>query len=77
MFMFFNSKRFGKCEIICHFKDVALIELENNYEKYVVTINLSTDKGIWQHGFYYKNLKDAGDVFNNILEDFYMVSFKI
>lgn len=75
--MFFNSRNFGKCEVICHFKDVALIELEDNYEKYVVTIDLSIKKGTWKHGFYFNNLKDAGDAFNSILEDFYMVFFKI
>ena len=36
--IYLENKRFGKCEIICTFKEVAIIELEKNFEKYVVAI---------------------------------------
>lgn len=75
--IYLKHKKLGKCEVICHYKDVGIVELKNNYEKYVVAINLSAEKGIWRKGIYCKSLKDAGEVFNNILEYFYMVSFKI
>lgn len=75
--IYLNNKSFGKCEIICHFKEVAIIELENNIEKYVVAIGFSIKNGNWIKGIYCKNLKDAGKIFNSILEDFYMVLFKI
>ena len=69
--------RFGECKVICHLKDVAIVELENNYEKYVVTLGLSIKTGSWQRGFYCKNLKEASEVFNKIIEEFYMAVFKI
>lgn len=34
-------KKFGKCKVVALFRDVALVELKNNVEKYVVTIGLS------------------------------------
>ena len=75
--IYLENKRFGKCEIIRSFKEVAIIELEKNFEKYVVAIGFSIKNGNWTKGFYCKNFKDAGEIFNSILEDFYMVSFKI
>lgn len=75
--IYLENKRFGKCEIICTFKEVAIIELEKNFEKYVVAIGFSIKNGNWIKGIYCKNFKDAGEIFNSILEDFYMVSFKI
>ena len=74
--VFLENKRFGKCKIIGTFKEVAIIELEKNFEKYVVAIRFSIKNWNWTKGFYYKNLKDAGEIFNSILEDFYMVLFK-
>ena len=75
--IFLKNKNFGKCEIICHFKEVAIIEIENNTEEYVVAIGFSIKYGNWTRGIYCRSLKNAGEVFNSILEDFYMVSFKI
>lgn len=75
--IYLKNKSFGKCEIICHFKEVAIIELGNRIEKYVVAIGFSIKNGNWTKGFYCKNFKDAGEIFNSILEDFYMISFKI
>lgn len=75
--MWFESKNFGKCEILCFFKDIAIIELEKNVEKYVVTVGLNYKSKSWNNGYYCKSLKVAGEIFNNLLEDFYMVSFKI
>ncbi len=73
----FNNKNFGRCEIICFFKDVAIIELEKNIEKYVVTVGLNYTTKSWKNGYYCKSLKIAGEIFNDLLEYFYMVSFKI
>ena len=75
--IYLKNKIFGRCEIICYFKEVAIIELENNIEKYVVAIGFSIKSGNWTRGIYCKSLKNAGEIFNSILEDFYMVSFKI
>lgn len=75
--MYFENKNFGRCEIICLFKDIAIIELENNIEKYVITVGLDFENKCWHRGYYCKSLKLAGEIFNNLLEDFYMVSFKI
>lgn len=75
--MWFESRKFGKCEIVCLFKDIAIIELEKNNEKYVVTVGFNFEKKRWKYGYYCKELKTAGEIFNNILEDFYMVLFKI
>ena len=43
--IYLENKRFGKCEIICTFKEVAIIELEKNFEKYVVAIGFSIKNG--------------------------------
>ena len=59
------------------FKDVAIVQLEKNIEKYVVTVGLNYKTKSWINGYYCKSLKVAGKIFNNLLEDFYMVSFKI
>jgi len=75
--LYFYSKNFGKCEILCFFKDVAIVQLEKNIEKYVVTVGLNYKTKSWINGYYCKSLKVAGKIFNNLLEDFYMVSFKI
>ena len=75
--MYFEHKRFGKCDVICHYNDVAIVKLERNDEKYVVTIGLDTDKKKWLHGIYCKDLKEAGEIFNNLIEEFYMALFKI
>ena len=75
--MFFYSKIFGNCEIICLFKDVALSKTEKEPTKYIITINLSINEGIWKEDFLYNNLKEASLVFNSFVEDFYMISFKI
>ncbi len=73
----FENKNFGKCEIICFFKDVAIIELGRNEEKYVVTIGFNLDTKSWNNGYYCKDLKTAGGIFNNLIGYFYMASFKI
>ncbi len=75
--LYFESKSFGKCEVLCFFKDVAIVELEKNTEKYVVTVGLDFKNKRWNNGYYCKNLKIAGEIFNDLLENFYMVSFKI
>ena len=69
------NRNFGKCTVLCFFRNVAILELEHNYEKYVVAVGLSIKENSWQYGYYYREFKDAAKVFNNILEDFYMVSF--
>ena len=75
--IFVTNKNFGKCIVVCFFRDVAIVEIPNNYEKYVVTIGLSIKNNSWQQGYYCKNFKQAAEVFNKILEDFYMVSFLV
>lgn len=75
--MYFEHKDFGRGEILCLFKDIAIIELENNIEKYVITVGFDFENKCWHRGYYCKNFKLAGEIFNNLLEDFYMVSFKI
>lgn len=75
--MWFESEKFGKCEILCFFKDVAIVELEKNIEKYLVTTELDFNNKRWNSGCYCKDFKLASQIFNNLLEIFYMVSFKI
>ena len=75
--IYIENKTFGKCTVICFFRDVAIVELPRDYEKFVVTIGLSIKNNRWNRGFYCKSFKDAGVVFNNLLEDFYMVSLKV
>lgn len=71
------DNNFGKCEVICHLMDVAIIKLENNFEKYVVTIGLSIPSKKWERGYYCNSFKVASEIFNKIIEDFYMATFKI
>lgn len=75
--MHFNNKIFGKCKVICFYKDIAIIELEKNDEKYVVASGFNFNDKKWCRGYYCKTLKDAGKAFNNLLEYFYMATFKI
>lgn len=75
--MIFETENFGKCEVICLYKDVALVALENNYEKYVITVGLSLNNKNWLYGSYCKNFELAEDMFFNIIQDFYGISFKI
>lgn len=75
--MCFYTERFGKCEVICHFREIALVKLEKNYEKYIVTIGLSIENKNWLNGIYCNNIKEAEEIFSKYVKDFYMVSFKI
>lgn len=75
--MYFHNENFGKCEVLCLYKDIAIIVLEKNAEKYVVASGFEFYNKSWCRGYYCRTLKDAGEVFNSLLEDFYMVAFKI
>ena len=71
--LYIYHKKFGKCKVVALFRDVALVELKNNVEKYVVTIGLSKKNNAWLKGMYYKTFDDALSAFGYFLQDFYEV----
>ena len=71
--LYIYHKQFGKCKVVTLFRDIGMVELNNNVEKYVVTIGLSRKNNSWLKGFYYKNYDDAITAFGYFLEDFYEV----
>ena len=71
--LYIYHERFGKCRVIAFFKDMAILRLQNNYDKYVVTIGLSRKYNNWRRGFYYKSLNDAISAFSCLLSDLYEV----
>ena len=75
--LYIENRTLGKCMIICFFKDLAIVELPNNYEKYVVTIGLSIKNNSWRQGYYFVDFEHAVDVFKNLVKEFYMLNVKI
>ena len=71
--LYIYHKKFGKCKVLAFYQNIAILELKNNYEKFVVTIGLSKKTNSWQRGFYYKHYEDAFATYNNFLDDFYQV----
>ena len=71
--LYINHKKFGKCKIVAMFRDIAIVELKNNIEKYVVTIGLSKKKNAWLKGMYYRKIDDAMTAFGYLLQDFYEI----
>ena len=71
--LYIYHKRFGKCKVLAFCKDIAIIKVENNYEKFVVTIGLSKTTNSWTRGFYHKNYKDAISTYRNLLDRFYKI----
>ena len=71
------KNRLGNCQLICFFRDIGIIELPNNYEKYVVAIGISITEKRWERGLYCLDFKEAAGIFNEILKDMYNASFKV
>lgn len=71
--LYIYHKQFGKCKVIALFRDIALVELKNNMEKYVVTIGLSRKNNSWLKGHYCKSFDNALDEFCNLLSNFYEI----
>lgn len=71
--LYIYHKRFGKCEVLAFCKDIAIIKLEDNFEKFVVTIGLSNITNSWIKGSYHKNFKDAISTYRNLLDHFYKI----
>ena len=57
--VYFNHDNFGKCKILGFFKDVAIIELKNQVEKYVVAVGFSRKNRRWNSGYYYRDYDEA------------------
>ena len=67
--LYIYHKTFGKCKVLAFFKDIAILKLEQNYEKYVVTTGLSVKKNSWSRGFYFKKYNDAIDIYNFLIDE--------
>lgn len=65
----FKNDRFGICKVVAVYEDIALIKLEDNYEKYVVGFNLNIYSGKWNHGNYFKEFEDAISIFKELAEE--------
>lgn len=72
--LYINHKTYGKCKVIALFRDIALVELKKNVEKYVVTIGLSRKENNWLKGMYYRKFDDAITAFGYFLQDFYEIT---
>ena len=57
--MYFYHKMYGNCKIIGFYRRIALIELKNNFERFLVADGFSIKSTKWDRGYYFKDFEDA------------------
>lgn len=57
--IYFYHEHFGKCKVLGFFRNIAIIELKNQVEKYVVAVGFSRKERRWIKGFYYRDYDEA------------------
>lgn len=68
--MEFQHLNFGRCTIIASRNDCVLIELEKNYEKYVVAHSFDLKSFTWFGGNYFKKYDEAMLEFTSIFQEY-------
>lgn len=74
--IYIENPNFGKCKVIALFLDIAVLEVENNYERYAFVIGLSSKTNTWSKGYYYRDFSKAIELFSDYLQDFYEIRFR-
>ena len=57
--IYFKHEVYGKCKILGFFKSIAIIEIKNKVERYVVADGFSLKTKQWSKGYYFRNYDEA------------------
>ena len=67
--IYFNHKRYGSCKIIGFYRRIAIIELKNNFEKFLVADGFSIRNKKWDRGYYFRDYEDARSAYKLLAFD--------